>query len=138
MHPVILKLGPITIYSYGVWIVIGLLLGLTLALRAAKQERISQQVLFDLVFWLLISGILGARFLYVAFDFPYFKSRPLEVIQIWKGGFVFYGGLLFSLLAGFFYIQRHRLNFWKVADLIAPSLALGEGIGRFGCFSAGC
>jgi phosphatidylglycerol:prolipoprotein diacylglycerol transferase len=138
MHPVILRLGPLVIYSYGVWIAIGLFLGLILALRAAKQEGISQQVLFDLIFWLLVFGILGARFLYVAFDFPYFKSRPLEVIQIWKGGFVFYGGLLFSLLAGSFYIQRHHLNFGKIADLIAPSLALGGGIGRFGCFFAGC
>ncbi len=138
MHPIIFRLGPVTIYSYGVWIVIGLLLGLTLILKAAKQEGISQQVVFDLVFWLLISGIFGARLLYVAFDLPHFKSRPLEAVQIWKGGFVFYGAVLFSLLAGSFYIRRHHLSFWKIADLIAPALALGEGIGRFGCFSAGC
>lgn len=138
MHPVIFRLGPIVIYSYGVWIVIGLLLGLTLVLRGAKQEGIPQQVVFDLAFWLLISGIFGARLLYVAFSLPYFKSQPLETVQIWKGGFVFYGGVIFSLLAGFLYIHKHKLNFWQLADLIAPGLALGQGIGRFGCFFAGC
>ena len=138
MHPIIFRFGPIVIYSYGVWVVIGLISGLALTLRTARQDGIPQEVIFDLAFWLLFFGILGARLLYVMFDLPYFKSRPLEAIQIWKGGFVFYGGVFSSLLASLFYIRRHRLNFWQMADLVAPALALGQGIGRFGCFSAGC
>jgi len=135
MHPILIRIGPITIYTYGFWVAIGFFAALALILKEAKRENLSPAIISDLAFWTVASGIIGARLVYIIYDLPHFLKHPLEIIAFWKGGLVFIGGLFFGLLASFFYVRRHHLKFWQLADLIAPGLALGQAFGRIGCFS---
>ena len=138
MHPILIRIGPITIYTYGFWVAIGFFAALALILKEAKRENLSPAIISDLAFWTVASGIIGARLVYIIYNLSHFLKHPLEIIAFWKGGLVFIGGLFFGLLASFFYVRRHHLKFWQLADLIAPGLALGQALGRIGCFSAGC
>jgi len=138
MYPVLIKIGPITIYTYGFFVAVGFLLGLYLAMRQAKREGISPERISDLGFYILIGAIGGSRLLYVALNAPHYLRNPIDIFKIWEGGLVFYGGLIAALALGIWYIRRHRLPVGRTADIFAPSLAIGHSIGRLGCFSAGC
>ena len=94
--------------------------------------------MLSLSLWVVASGIVGARIFYVL-DQPYwYLEHPQDILRIWQGGLVFYGGLLFSLISALCFCHRHRLSFWEIADISAPPLALGISIGRIGCFFNGC
>jgi phosphatidylglycerol:prolipoprotein diacylglycerol transferase len=138
MYPILIRFGPLTIYSYGLWITIGFFAALILILREAKQENLSSSIILDLIFWIVIFGIIGARLGYIIYDLSYFLEHPFEILAFWKGGLVFYGGLFLGFIAGLIYIYYYRLNFWQLADLVSPGLALAEAFGRIGCFFAGC
>ena len=138
MHPLLLKFGPLTIYSYGVMVAVGFGLATILICREADKFSIEKDKVIDLAILILISGIAGARFLYVMLNAGYYIARPLEILGLSKGGLVWYGGFLSAALASIFYIRRKRMNFWNVADLIAPYIALAQGAGRIGCFLNGC
>ena len=86
----------------------------------------------------MVSALLGARLLYVIVEYRYFLDSPLEIFKFWKGGLVFYGGLILGVLISLWYLKRSQMPMWKTADLLAPSIALGQSIGRWGCFFAGC
>ncbi|MFN3740536.1 MAG: prolipoprotein diacylglyceryl transferase [Thermodesulfovibrionales bacterium] len=138
MHPDLFRIGPITIHTYGVMVAIGFLLGVGLALNQARKEGISPERISDLSFYLLLAAIIGSRVFYILLNpGPYIKN-PLAIFKIWEGGLVFYGGLIFAVITGVIYIKRHSLNLWQVADIFAPSIAIGHAIGRLGCFFAGC
>ena len=85
-----------------------------------------------------MASLLGARLLYVLIEYKYFIDNPLEAFKIWKGGLVFYGGMIAAMAAGLIYIRKHDMPLWRVGDIVAPSLAIGQAIGRWGCFFAGC
>ena len=138
MHPIICKIGPFTVYSYGVMMAIAVLVCSTLLSKDAKRLKIKPEIIFDLVFWVVLFGILGARVFYVLLNLEYFRQNPLEIVMIQNGGLAWQGGLVFGMLAGFFYIRRHALAFRETLDLIAPYVALGHSIGRIGCFLNGC
>ena len=138
MHPILIKIGPISIPTYGFFVAAGFLLGLALALRRAHQEGINPDVITDLAFYILLGTLLGARIYYVGEHFSYFKTRPWEALYLWKGGLAFYGGFIGALAMALWYVKKHHLPLWPLADLVAPSIAAGEAVGRLGCFSAGC
>ena len=138
MHPILVKLGPLTVYTYGVFAATGLLLGVSLALRQGKQEGYDPQVLLDFFFYVILAGIAGSRVFYVLQHFSSYRSNPLNIFKLWEGGLVFYGGLLFAFPLAWFLLRRQHLPFWESFDLIAPSLAIGQAFGRIGCFFAGC
>ncbi len=138
MHPILFRIGPITIYTYGLWVAIGFFAALIFVMSEAKRENIPPQVVSDLAFYCVISGIIGARLLFVFYNTSYFLKHPLYTFALWKGGLVFIGGVVTGLIAGIIYVKRYHLSFWQLADLIAPGLALAQGFGRLGCFSAGC
>jgi len=138
MHPVLFKIGPVTIYTYGVFVASGFVLGISLALQQARKEGYEPQTILDLLFYIIVAGIIGSRLLYIAQNLAFYRSRPLSVFMIWEGGLVFHGGLLFAIPVGWFLIRRHNLSFWGLFDLLAPSLAIGQALGRIGCFYAGC
>jgi len=137
MHPVLFKFGPITIYTYGVMVASGVLAGLYYALRNARREGISQNKIIDLSLWIVTSGFIGARIVYVFTEWGYFLKHPLRVFFA-NEGFVFYGGFIVAFLAAFLYVKKHKLNAWKIADVFAPSVAIAHSIGRLGCFFYGC
>jgi phosphatidylglycerol:prolipoprotein diacylglycerol transferase len=87
---------------------------------------------------MILVGLVGARLAYVIFNWSEFSSRLADIPAYWRGGLMFQGGLAGALLASPFFLRRYGLKFWPVADVLAPSLALGQAIGRLGCFSVGC
>ncbi len=138
MHPILFHIGPFTIYTYGLWIAIGFFAAMILIMSEAKRERISPSIVSDLAFWCVMGGIIGARLVYVIYNLRYFLDHPLDIFALWKGGLVFIGGILGGLFVGIIFLRKRYLSFWQAADLVAPGLALAQGFGRLGCFSAGC
>ncbi len=148
MHPILFEipkidlgawtLGPIPIRLYGLMIGIGFLLGISLAARRAKKESINPELILDMGVYLLLAAIIGSRVLYVLTTWREFSGNPLDMFAIWKGGLVFYGGLLAAVPVGIWYVGKHGIPVWKTADIMAPSIALGHAFGRLGCFFAGC
>jgi phosphatidylglycerol---prolipoprotein diacylglyceryl transferase len=138
MFPEICKIGPFTFYSYGVMLALAVLLCTFLLGRDARQHNISREVIFDLVFWCVLWGIVGARIFYIFLNIPYFMSNPLEIPMLQKGGLAFQGGFLGGALAGVWFIRNKKLPLRLLLDLSAPYLALGQAIGRVGCFLNGC
>jgi phosphatidylglycerol---prolipoprotein diacylglyceryl transferase len=138
MHPVLVRIGPLTIHSYGVFIAAGFLIGLFLAVRQGKKQGIPEEKIMDITFYLLLSAIIGSRLLFVAIGARYYLEHPLDIFKIWEGGLVFYGGLILAVPVAIWYVRRNRIDLWNTADVFAPSLAIGHALGRLGCFCAGC
>ena len=138
MHPIFLKLGPLTIHTYGLMLALGAALALWLLGRLAKKSGLDQEKVLNLAMWVLISGIAGSRLAFVLLEPRHFLARPWHIFFIWDGGLVFYGGLAGGLLAGVLLIRHGKLALWPVLDCFAPALALGQAFGRLGCFAAGC
>ena len=138
MHRILLRVGPITIYSYGLMLALAFIIGTYLAQKRAAKEGINTNILLDLIFYILISSIVGARALFVALNWNYYREHLLDILKVWEGGLVFYGGLLLAFIVTVWFLKKHKLSFWKIADIISPSLAIGIAIGRIGCFLNGC
>jgi len=148
MHPILFEIpkitfgpwviGPIPIRMYGLMIGIGFLLGIWLASRRAEKEGVKPDLILDMGVYLLLAAIIGSRVLYVLTTLQEFTRNPLDVFAIWKGGLVFYGGLLAAVPVGIWYVKKHSLPVWKTADIMAPYIALGHAFGRLGCLFAGC
>jgi len=140
MHPVILKLvGPISIRSYGLMLALAFLTAIVLAQRDAKRKGIDPNIVSDVAVWLLISGVLGARLMFVILNPSLFPlSQPLNILKTWQGGLVFYGGIIAAVPVGILVLRRRRVDVWQFADVVAPYIALAHAIGRIGCFLNGC
>lgn len=138
MHPILFKLGPFTIYSYGLMIALAFIAATTLASRAAPSVGIPGEKISSLSLVILFSGIIGARLFYILLDIKYFLKNPAEIIMVNHGGLVFYGGAIFAVISALAYAKMSRLAILDVADLLAPFIALGHSIGRIGCFLNGC
>ncbi len=128
-----ITLGPITLYTWGLMVGIAFIVGLFVALREAKRKGIEADKIINLAILVLIGSFVGARLVYVFQYLNYYLANPLDILKVWQGGVVFYGGLGGALLLGWAYIKKSKLSFWKVADTVAPSAALGIFIGRIGC-----
>ncbi len=128
-----IQLGPITLYTWGLFLGLAFLVGYWLFLREAKREGIEPKKIFWLVIFIFLGGLFGSRLAYIL-QFPhYYLSHPLEIFQAWAGGLVFYGGLLGASIVGWLYVKKNKLNPWQIVDLLTPALALGIFIGRLGC-----
>jgi phosphatidylglycerol:prolipoprotein diacylglycerol transferase len=143
MHPILLKLGPFTVYAYGAAMVAAFLASSSLATWQAQRLPAAQRALpaehvTDFCLTGLLGGVIGGRLFYVVVAWEYFQQHLLEVFALWQGGLVWYGGLAGGLLAGGWYARRHRLALLPVLDQLAPMIALGHAIGRLGCFFNGC
>ena len=138
MHPILFEIGSLKIHTYGVFVALGFLTAIALAMRQAGREGEDPAKIMDLAFYVIIAAIAGSRLLYVALHYKYYLENPLEIIKIWSGGLVFYGGLILALAVSIWYFRKNRLPVWKTTDIVAPSIAIGQAVGRLGCFSAGC
>ena len=138
MHPVLLNIFGLKIYSYGVMLVTGFLLGVWLASVRAKKLGISPARVLDLSFFVLIAGIVGAKILLFLNEPSYYLSSFKAFISLLRSGGVILGGLIFAVTTAVFYLKKNKLNTWVMLDLAAPSIILGQGVGRIGCFLAGC
>jgi len=138
MHPTLFRLGQLTIHTYGVLIAIGFLAGIWVATREARRHDQDPEVVLDLAFYIIAAAIIGSRAFYVAVNWDLFRDHPIDIVKIWRGGLVFYGGLLAGIPTVLYYLRRHGLRPWLMADVLSPALALGQSFGRLGCFFAGC
>ncbi len=138
MFPVICHIGPFAVYSYGLMLALGVLSASFLTAQEAFKRGIPKDVVYDLAFWVVLWGILGARLFYCLLNFDYFLQFPLEILMLQKGGLAWQGSLLTGALAGILFIRKKKLPLWTVLDIAAPFIALGHAIGRVGCFLNGC
>ena len=138
MHPILFRIGPFTLHTYGVFMAVAFLSGIGLSMREARRVGENPNKVLDLCFYVVIAAIVGARILYVLVTWPVFRDDPLEVFRIWHGGLVFYGGFIGAVVVALWYIRRQGLPLLKTLDIFAPSIAFGQFVARIGCFSAGC
>jgi len=138
MHPILLKIGSFTIYTYGFLIAMGIMICFLIARKEGKRVGLDPDKLTDLCFYLVISGVIGSRVFYIATNPEMFADDFFEIFRLWNGGLVFYGAFIGGFLAGIVYIKKAKLPLWKTADICAPSVAIAHVFGRLGCFSAGC
>ncbi|HIK57337.1 MAG TPA: prolipoprotein diacylglyceryl transferase [Synechococcales cyanobacterium M55_K2018_004] len=132
--PILFEAGPISIRWYGVLIASAVLIGVALSQYLAKRRGVDPDLLGDLAIWLVISAIPAARLYYVLFEWKHYASNPGEILAIWHGGIAIHGAILGGALAMLLFARIHKISFWQLADLVAPSLILGQAIGRWGNF----
>jgi len=138
MHPEICRLGPFTIFSYGLMLVLAFFVSTFLCAAQAKKESMNPETIFNLLFTVFIFGIIGCRVFYVLINLPFYLDNPREIIMLQHGGMAWFGGLIFGSISALLFIRKEKLDFLKTADLIVPFIALGQSIGRIGCLLNGC
>jgi len=159
--------GPITIHTYGVLLVISFLVAIFIARHFAKRDDIDPDMVVDMGVYIILAALIGAKLLLLIVDWDIY-SRQFRTLagegggavgqalgflgsvgayigaaaqmgmSLLQAGGVFYGGFIAAVIASIWYVRRHQLDLWRVADVAAPAVAIGHGIGRLGCFAAGC
>ena len=129
------QLGPFAVRWYGVIISIGMLIGIALAYRETVRQHLNPDDLIDLLLLLIPSAVIGARLYYVIFRWQYYAQYPEMILKIWKGGLAIHGGVIAGVIVLLLYCRHKKQDFLRWADIIAPSLILGQAIGRWGNFA---
>lgn len=132
--PYALQWGPLSVRWYGIAIAIAVMAGLFVAQTLAPRRGLNPDSLNDLLLWLVAGALPLARLYYVAFNWGVYRERPWEILAIWRGGIAIHGAILGGVLAVLLFARIHKLAFWPLADVLVPSLALGQAIGRWGNF----
>lgn len=134
MNPVAFNLFGLPIRWYGVLISFGMIVAIVLVKYTCSLKEISYDKMMDIVLIALPSAIVGARLYYVVFNYGYYSSNPIDILDIRQGGLAIHGGVLFALIAGYIYTKKKDLNFLKFADAAAPGIIIAQAIGRWGNF----
>jgi len=137
MNPVLVDLGVITIYWYSALVFLGLLVGGTLVLKEAKKMKMGEENMMNLILWLIVFGIIGARLYYVIFNFGYYSNNFLEIFKIWEGGLAIHGVVIAGIIVTLLYTRKHRMNTLKTMDILVVGSIIGQAIGRWGNFFNG-
>ncbi|MBM5794993.1 MAG: prolipoprotein diacylglyceryl transferase [Cyanobacteria bacterium M_surface_7_m2_037] len=132
--PLLFQLGPFSLRWYGLLIAVAVLLGLLLATRLGKQRGIDPALIADLLPILVLAAVIGARLYYVTFEWRQYQLNWLDALAIWRGGIAIHGALIGGTLAVILYSRWRRIAFWNLLDVLLPSVALGQAIGRWGNF----
>ena len=130
----LLDLGFIKISYYAIIILMGILFAYIAILIEAKKYTYDKEFLGNLLFWVIIFGIIGARLYYVAFNWDYYKSNPNEIYRIWNGGLAIHGAIIFGLITTVIYCKKYEISVIKTFDILVVGLILGQAIGRWGNF----
>ncbi len=138
MHPILVQLGPLPIHTYGFLIALGFIVATQVMQFNAKRSGIDADKIQDLIFFGLVIGFIGARFVFVLTRFSYFMDNPLDIFKVWEGGLVFYGGPLFTIPFIVWFARKHKFPIWKTLDCLTPGLVVAHAFGRLGCLAAGC
>ncbi|HHC6117927.1 TPA: prolipoprotein diacylglyceryl transferase [Staphylococcus aureus] len=134
IDPVVFNLGPLSVRWYGIIIAVGILLGYFVAQRALVKAGLHKDTLVDIIFYSALFGFIAARIYFVIFQWPYYAENPSEIIKIWHGGIAIHGGLIGGFIAGVIVCKVKNLNPFQIGDIVAPSIILAQGIGRWGNF----
>ncbi|MBQ7839548.1 MAG: prolipoprotein diacylglyceryl transferase [Lachnospiraceae bacterium] len=132
------SIGPFTIYGYGLMMALGILTAYYMVEYRAKKKGMESEKIFPLAIWAVVSGLLGAKILYLITRLPELMEDPSLIVYCLKDGFVVYGSIIGGILGAYIYCRKSKLAFWKIFDLVVPALALAQCIGRIGCLLAGC
>ncbi|MFZ8402708.1 prolipoprotein diacylglyceryl transferase [Staphylococcus aureus] len=134
IDPVAFNLAPLSVRWYGIIIAVGILLGYFVAQRALVKAGLHKDTLVDIIFYSALFGFIAARIYFVIFQWPYYAENPSEIIKIWHGGIAIHGGLIGGFIAGVIVCKVKNLNPFQIGDIVAPSIILAQGIGRWGNF----
>jgi prolipoprotein diacylglyceryl transferase len=137
MYPVLVKIGPLTIYSWGFMVGLGVLVGFVLARKQARRENLAPSLIDHWLIYLVLGGIVGGRLVYVLLNPRSYIHNPLEIFLLQQGGMAIHGAILGGAIAGYLFSRRQNISFGKLADITAPALIIGQAIGRLGCFLNG-
>ncbi|AYM03764.1 prolipoprotein diacylglyceryl transferase [Levilactobacillus yiduensis] len=134
LNPIAIHLGPIAVHWYGVIIATGVIIAVTLAVREGNRRGIKSDDIYDMILWALPAALIAARAYYVIFQWPYYQQHPGEIIAIWDGGIAIYGSLIGAGLVVYFFCRSRFIPVWLMLDVAAPTVILGQAIGRWGNF----
>ncbi len=138
MLPRLFQLGPFTVHSYGLMVMLGFVAGIVLSSRLAKRRGLAGEALVDAAPVMLLASIAGARLLFVALNWGDFADRPWTILSVWQGGMSFHGGAIAGVASGIYCLKKRGLSPAMMVDAAAPGLAVGYAIGRIGCLLNGC
>ena len=139
MYPELFRIGNFPIHTYGVFLALAFLGAIMVTVRLGSRDGLPRERLYDLCLWMLLASLVGSKAL-MFFTEPEYRGNPLALLSLdfLRSGGVFYGGLIGAVVTGYFLMRYYKLPWWKTADACAPGIALGNVLGRQGCFSAGC
>lgn len=140
MFPKLISYGSFYIPTYGVLVALGFLAGLTVTMRLASRAGISAEKVTNLAVYCAIAGVLGAKLFMFLFDFSYYAHNPGEIFTLstLQAAGVFHGGFIAAIAVAYLYMRSENLPVLSTMDVFAPGVAIGQAIGRLGCFAAGC
>ena len=138
MFPELFTIGSVTIHTYGVLVALGILAAVALAEYLHRLDGGQPGRIIDMSLVVVLAGLVGARLVFVVINVDYYADNPLEILMLWKGGLVFYGGLIGGAAAFTAFLVASRMPLWSTLDAGAAALAIGHAMGRLGCFAAGC
>ena len=138
MYPILVKIGPLTIHTYGFMMALGVAVGLWFLYVQAKKQELPASKLIDVAFYTIIVALLGAKSILFFGNMSFYLADPKQLFSLARSGGVFQGGLAVGFFFALWLFRRNKIPVWKTADIIGPALALGHTFGRLGCFSAGC
>ena len=134
MNTTVIDLGFISIKWYSILILVSLLIGIKILEREASRFNLNKDFLYNLIFGVVISGIISARIYYVIFNMDYYSKNLLDIFKIWEGGLAIHGAILGGVIYTTYYTKKYKLNTMHIIDLFIPALILGQIIGRWGNF----
>jgi phosphatidylglycerol:prolipoprotein diacylglycerol transferase len=134
INPVAFELGPLEVRWYGILIASAVLIGTILALREVERQKIDPDLFMNILLAAIPAAFIGARVYYVIFNWDYYSNYPRDIVAIWEGGLAIHGGLLAAFITAFFFLKKYKISFWQGTDIAAPSIVLGQAIGRWGNF----
>lgn len=134
LNRIALDLGPFQVHWYGVIIITGLVLAMWLAMREAERRGLGKEIIADLMLWAIPIAIISARIYYVIFEWDFYSQNLSQIPRVWEGGIAIHGALIGSVATAYFFTKAKGVSFWKLADIAAPSIILGQAIGRWGNF----
>jgi phosphatidylglycerol---prolipoprotein diacylglyceryl transferase len=134
MNPVLISIGGFEIKYYSLMILLGVILSISLFMKEGKRFGINSDFLFNLAFWIVVMGIIGARLYYVLFNLPMYKNDPMSIFKIWEGGLAIHGGIIFGILTILVYCRRYKVDVLRILDMLSVPLLLAQAIGRWGNF----
>jgi phosphatidylglycerol---prolipoprotein diacylglyceryl transferase len=139
MHPIFIEFDSFEIRWYGIMIGLAFVAGTWIGVKEARRKGYDPELIYDLLFYVMVAGMIGARLYYIGASNPsYFVRHPGDILAIWRGGLALHGGLIGGLLAGIWFCKKRGLSFWDFADMMTPSIILGQAVGRMACTLNGC
>ncbi len=134
MNPYFIKFDGFGISWYSVCILIGIALASFIMLKESKKFNIKSDFIYNLIFWCVILGVLGARIYYVIFNLDYYLSNPMEIIKIWEGGLAIHGGIIAGFITLVYFCKKNNIRIFRITDIVVPGLIIGQALGRWGNF----